>query len=90
MKEITCYNDYANLTGIDLVNFMKEQSREDIEEFKAFCAAPKTTKYEDGTVSEHKTSFFEMRNWILDKYYPGIRTPKKKSSTSLLDMIMEL
>ena len=90
MKEITCYNDYANLTGIDLVNFMKEQSREDIEEFKAFCATPKITHYKDGTTAEHKTSFFEMRNWILDKYYPGVRVPKKKSTSSLFDMIMEL
>lgn len=91
MKEIACYEDYANLNGADIVEMMRTKPREDIEEFKAFCAAPKTTRYDDGTVKERETSFFEIRNWFLDKYYPGVRTQKKKSVTpKLLDVIANM
>jgi len=91
-KEINEYKDYAKLTGEDLVAFMKNQSASDVAEFKAFAAAPKVNVLEDGTEVERKTSFFELRNWVLDKYAPGIRTPqaKKNPVKSLLDEIADL
>lgn len=91
-KQIAEYDDYQQLNGEDILTFMKLQSAEDILEFKKFCGTPKVTKYKDGTSKEREVTFFEIRNWVLDKYAPGIRTPKstKKAGTKLLDLIMEL
>ena len=91
-KEINDYNDYSQLKGPDLIAFMKTQSPADIQEFKDFAATPKYTKYDDGSTVERKTSFFELRNWVLDKYAPGIRAPqtKKANYKTLIDEIMEL
>ena len=71
---------------------MKTKPADEIAEFKAFASAPKYNVLEDGTEVERKTSFFELRNWILDKYAPGIRTPqaKKNPVKTLLDEISEL
>jgi hypothetical protein len=90
-ETMTCYENYSKITGKDLITFMKTKNRHEIDEFKQFCNTPKITRYKDGTTTEHKTTFFEMRNWVLDKYYPGLRDQKKTSVTkTLFDEIMEL
>ena len=89
-KEINGYEDYQQLKGPDILAFMKEQSPADIAEFKAFAAEPKYTEYDDGTKVERKANFFELRNWVLDKYAPGIRAPKPNATKSLIDEIMDL
>ena len=91
-KEINNYDDYQQLNGNDIIAFMKDKPAEDIMEFKTFCSTPKITSYADGSKKERKASFFEIRNWVLDKYSPGIRTPKniKRVGNSLIDKIMEL
>lgn len=91
-KEITCYKDYAALTGNDLISFMKTQSAEDIEAFKVFASTPQITHYKDGETKERKPNFFELRNWVLERYEPGITAAvaKKKATKTLIDQILEL
>lgn len=91
-KEINGYEDYQQLNGEDIVAFMRCQSAEDIVAFKQFCSEPKVTKYSDGTVKNREASFFEIRNWVLDKYAPGIRVPKRNKTvgSKLIDQILEL
>lgn len=90
-KEINTYADYSKLTGEDMLAFMKTKPAEDLKEFKAFLATPKTVTAEDGTVTEHRPSFFEIRNWILDKYAPGIREKKPREvEETLIDKFMNL
>lgn len=90
-KQITGFDDYQQLNGEDILAFMKGQSAEDIMEFKQYCSEPKITKYEDGTEKSRETSFFEIRNWVLDRYAPGIRVSKRKvAGSKLLDQIMSL
>jgi hypothetical protein len=91
-KEVNGYDDYQQLNGEDIVAFMKTQSAEDIVAFKQFCSEPKVTKYADGTTKNREASFFEIRNWVLDKYAPGIRTPKRSKviGSKLIDQIMDL
>ena len=84
------YNDYKEINGEDILEFMKTKPRADIDEFKAFCAAPKTTTRKDGTVVERATNFFEMRNWVLDKYYPGLTARREKDTHRLIDDVMAL
>lgn len=86
------YNDYKALKGEDIIEFMKTKPRADIDEFKAFCSSPKTTVKADGTTVERTTNFFEMRNWVLDKYYPGLTDPQKNKTVGhkLIDDIMAL
>lgn len=86
------YDDYSKITTSDLLEFMKTKPAEDILELKQFCSEKKITKKDDGTEKERVPSFFEIRNWVLDKYYPGLRTPKgaKTLKTTFIDAIMEL
>lgn len=86
------YKDYSKLTGTDIVEFMREKPAADIASFKAFCATKVMTKKEDGTVIERDPSFFEIRNWVLDKYYPGLTEPQKSKTAThkLIDDIMAL
>lgn len=90
--ELKCYADYKMLKGEDIIEFMKTKPREDIIEFQNFCKTPKETKKEDGTIISRDTNFFEMRNWVLDKYYPGLTTPQKVKTVGhkLIDDIMAL
>ena len=89
-KEIKGYEDYSKLNSNDILIFMKDQSVEDIQEFKNFAKTVKTVTYKDGSKKEFPMSFFELRNWVLDKYAPGIRTPKKRTTTNFLDRIAAL
>lgn len=85
------YEDYKEIKGEDIIEFMKTKPRADIEEFKAFCVAPKTTTRKDGTTVERSTNFFEMRNWVLDKYYPGLTARREKETAhKLIDDVMAL
>jgi hypothetical protein len=86
------YADYKAITGPDLVEFMSTKSRAEIDEFKTFCATPKTMTKEDGTTTTRQPNFFEMRNWVLDKYYPGLTESQKAKSEGhkLIDEIMAL
>ncbi len=86
------YKDYSKLTGEDVIEFMKQKPRTEIDEFKKFCSTKVTVENEDGTVSERDHNFFEIRNWVLNKYYPGLTDSKKvKNGThKLIDDIMSL
>lgn len=91
-KEITGYDSYSTLTGEDIIAFMRTKPSEEIQEFKKFAQTSKETKYKDGTVKERLPNFFELRNWVLERYEPGITNPtsKKPISKSLISKIMEL
>jgi hypothetical protein len=71
---------------------MRSKPREEIDSFKSFCTSKVVTRKTDGTSSEHNPSFFEIRNWVLDKYYPGLTTPKKSKTVGhkLIDDILSL
>lgn len=86
------YEDYSKITTADILEFMKTKPAKDVEELKEFCSQKIVTQTEDGTEKERVPSFFEIRNWVLDKYYPGLRAPKdvKNPKTTLIDAIMEL
>lgn len=89
-KEVTGYNDYVTLNGQDLLDFMKNQSIEDIAAFKEFAQTPKYTKSEDGHIIERSPNFFELRNWVLEHFEPGITAKKVKTEKTLIERIMEL
>ena len=80
MKEIANYEQYSKLNGADILEIMRDKPRAEIEEFQLFCSTPKET--------HEKPGFFEIRNWVLDKYYPGVRNPAPKGN--LIDEIMKL
>ena len=90
--ELKSYEDYSKLTTADILEFMKTKPAEDVLALKEFCSEKKITKKEDGTEKERVASFFEIRNWVLDKYYPGLRTSQKSknSKPSFIDSIMAL
>lgn len=89
-KEVGGYDSYSKLTGEDIIAFMKTQSIEDIAEFKAFAKTRKSYKNDAGVDCDRAVNFFELRNWVLEKYEPGITAPKKPERKSLIDQIMEL
>ena len=77
--ELNSYSDYSKISGPDIIEFMKTKPREEIETFKTYCSSTITARKEDGTTFEHKPSFFEIRNWVLNKYYPGLTTRKNRT-----------
>ena len=85
------YKDYSKLTGEDVMEFMKGKPRADIDAFKAFCSTKVAVENEDGTVTERDHNFFEIRNWVLNKYYPGLTARREKDAGhKFLDDIMAL
>ena len=91
-KEINEYKDYRQLNGNDILTFMKNQSVEDIAEFKTFAQTKKVIKYTDGSELTRGPNFFELRNWVLEKYAPGITEPrcKKVVRKKFIDAILDL
>jgi hypothetical protein len=75
----TSTKDITNITLDDILEFMKEKTPDEIDSFKEFA----NTEIE-GT--NRKPAFFEIRNWVLRKYFPEIYEPKPK----MIDKIMAL
>lgn len=90
--ELKSYKDYSKLTGPDIIEFMRSKPRDEIDNFKSFCTTKVVTHKTDGTSFEREPSFFEIRNWVLDKYYPGLTTPQKNKTVGhkLIDDILSL
>ncbi len=75
----TSTKDINNITLEDLLEFMKEKTPEEIQQFKDYA----NTNVNN---SNRKPAFFEIRNWVLKKYFPDIYEPKPK----MIDKIMAL
>ena len=90
--ELKEYKDYAKITSSDIIEFMRSKPREEIDDFKSFCTSKVVTHKADGTSFEHEPSFFEIRNWVLNKYYPGLTTPKRNKTVGhkFIDDILKL
>lgn len=90
MIEIRNYEDMSHMTADDILSFMKNQSPTDIEEFKTYCNTPLTIEYKDGSTKTRRPVFFEIRRYVIDKYFPDAlkagATGGKKGIT-LLDRI---
>lgn len=80
-KEIIGYSDYSKLTSDDIITFMKTRPSSEIQEFKDFAMR-------EGEPKSTRPNFFEIRNWVLEKYEPGITA--RKSRQSMFDKIMDL
>lgn len=89
-KEIGGYDSYSKLNSEDILAFMKTKSPEDIAEFKAFAQTRKTYKNDAGVDCDRAPNFFELRNWVLEKYEPGITARKPSDKITLIDRIMAL
>ena len=75
----TCIKEITNINLDDILEFMKAQTPEEIEAFKEYAKTPSA-----GTT--RKPAFFEIRNWVLHKYFPELYEPKPK----MIDKIMAL
>ncbi len=93
MIEIKAYDDMAHMKADDVLSFMKEQSPAEIEEFKTYCNTPITVEYKDGSTKTRNPVFFEIRRWVVDKYFPEALVTNSnggKKIPSLLDRINQL
>lgn len=63
----------------ELLEFMKQQTEEEISAFKEYANSEI-----EGT--NRKPAFFEIRNWVLHRYFPELYEPKPK----MIDKIMAL
>lgn len=75
----TTTKEIPAITLDDLLEFMKEQTPEEIEAFKEYAST-------DVEGTNRKPAFFEVRNWVLHKYFPELYEPKPK----MIDKIMAL
>ena len=83
---ITCYEDVAKLNLVKVLEIMKEKSPAEIAEFQKFAQEP--VVLEDGT--ERAKSFFELRNWVVKKYFPEATVKVKEDKPTMLDKVMAL
>ena len=93
MIEIKNYDDVSHMTSNDIIEFMSKQSAEDIAIFKEYCSTPTTVKYKDGSEKTRRPVFFEIRQWVVTKYFPDALKVNKnggKATPSFFDRIMEL
>lgn len=93
MIEIKNYEDMSHMTANDILDFMKSQSPTDIEEFKTYCNTPMTIEYNNGSTVTRKPVFFEIRRYVVDKYFPEalkVGSTGGKKNPTLLDKINSL
>lgn len=93
MIEIKNYDDMSHMTLDNVIEFMSKQSREDIRDFKRYCSTTTTVKYKDGSEKDRTPVFFEIRRWVVDKYFPDALKMTKaggKAAPSMLDRIMAI
>lgn len=83
--KITCYEDISKLNLEAVLAIMAEKPEADKEAFKEFASTPVVSEVDGST---RKRSFFEMRNWVVSKYFPEALVKEKQPS--MMDKIMSL
>ena len=93
MIEIKSYEDMSHMTSDDIINLMSTKSTEERAEFKTYCSTDMEVKQKDGSTKIRKPVFFEIRLWVVKKYFPdALKTQGTggKAVPSFYDRIMEL
>ena len=79
--EIKNGSDIAKLNMDTIINFMRDRPREEILKFQEKSKEAIQTRGPG-------TSFFDIRNWFVDTYFPTARNTAPKQT--MLDKIMSL
>lgn len=78
--------DVASIKLDDLIDFMKTKTADEITEFKAYA----NSTMKDGFGNDRKPCYFEIRNWVISKYFPDVIQTEKKPKAKMIDKIMAL
>lgn len=78
--------DVSNIKLDDLIDFMKTKSSDEISEFKAFA----NSTLKDGFGNDRKPCYFEVRNWVISRYFPDVVQTEKRPKATMIDRIMAL
>lgn len=78
--------DVSNIKLDDLIDFMKTKSSDEIAEFKTFA----NSTLKDGFGNDRKPCYFEVRNWVISKYFPDVVQTEKRPKATMIDRIMAL
>lgn len=79
-------SDVTKIKLEDILEFMKTKPAEEITEFKAFA----NSTLKDAFGNDRKPCFFEIRNWVVNKYFPSVAAAVKKPQIKMIDKIMSL
>jgi len=78
--------DVNKLNLAQVLEYMQTKSAEEIAAFKDYA----NSNLKDQFGNDRKPGFLEVRNWVVNKYFPNIEHVTKKPSTKMLDRIMAI
>lgn len=84
----TTQKEISKISLDEILNFMAEKSEAEKAEFKAFATSEINDVDKDGNAYTRKPCFFEIRNWVVDKYFPDC--VKKAEKVTMYDKISSL
>lgn len=79
-------SDVAKIKLDDIIEFMKTRPAEEITVFQAYA----NSTLKDAFGNDRNPCFFEVRNWVVNKYFPDVAAAVKKPQTKMIDKIMAL
>lgn len=84
------YTEVANISLSDILNFMSTKSEEEKNAFKVFASTEIEDVDKEGLPYTRKPCFFEIRNWVINKYFPHCFKKNSVEKETMYDKIMKL
>lgn len=90
MMNPTNYVDVSNISLEDILEYMRTKSEEEINSFKVFASTEVEDVDKEGIPYTRKPCFFEIRNWVVNKYFPNCFKKNTIEKSTMYDKIMQL
>lgn len=86
----TNYVEVSNISLNDILEFMGEKSEEEKNSFKVFASTEIDDVDKEGMPYTRKPCFFEIRNWVVNKYFPACFKKNTSEKDNMYAKIMKL
>ena len=86
----TNHVEVSNISLNDILEFMREKSEEEKNSFKVFASTEIEDVDKEGMPYTRKPCFFEIRNWVVNKYFPTCFKKNTSEKDNMYDKIMKL
>ena len=90
MLNPTNYVEVSNIGLDDILDFMKEKTEEEKDAFKVFSMTEIEDIDKEGVPYSRKPCFFEIRNWVVNKYFPSCFKKNTVEKENMYDKIMKI
>jgi hypothetical protein len=90
MMNPTNYVEVSSINLDSILEFMSTKSVEEKNAFKVFASTEIEDFDKDGIPYIRKPCFFEIRNWVINQYFPTCYKKNTVERDSMYDKIMKL